>query len=159
MSLLITSLLTQGLTSTIGTMTTSIYKTLGSIYRHQNPDITLVLKRLDIERKLRLIESLLNLQPHRTIQRNPSGKEEFVIVERPTDPQELCLDSLSEIMAEINQDLTVIKKKADKHEQKYFKNWRTLNLKKELDQLEMDSTILNYRFEDLVKVSSLIRKT
>jgi len=141
----------SGLISSISTLTTSACKNISHIYNHDNPDIYLDLKRLDINRKLNLINSILSYR------QNNKSEETYEIIkaEYQNNPVMLCLEYLSDIIADINIDLINIKEKINRHDNKYFRNWRNLNIKPYMDKLELDNQILDQRFISLVQVCQI----
>lgn len=72
------------------------------------------------------------------------------------DPLQISLIYLSRIIRDIHNDLIIINKQIEYHSSKWFNSWRTLNIKKYLDELETHNTILINRFNDFIKISSVI---
>ena len=150
-----------GLVGTISTVTMGTCWVVKSIYTHQNPDATKVIRELDIERRLKLVESVIN-----TINKQSTKKGKMNDLEKTqifemvgsevnlfNDPIELCLKSLQEIIEQIHHDLTAIDKKIAYHQTKWFNSWRSLNIKSLIETLQFHSRILDCRFNDLTKIS------
>lgn len=161
-------LLAQGIyTGLIGTISAITMGTCGvvkTIYTHQNPDVTRIIKELDIERRLRLIQSVLNIID--TESKNKIAKVKLNDLEKTQifelvgsvtnlndDPIELCLIYIHESIQNIHGDLIDINKKVAYHNSKWFNSWRTLNVKLLLEKLSLDSKLLDSRFDDLTKIS------
>lgn len=173
--MLLTQGIYSGLITTISTVTMGTCGTIKSIYTHKNPDVNNYIKKLDIERRLTLIESVLKkINPklsHETIDLNVEIKNELTaslrkskdielqIIEdyqKTKDPIELCLLFVHEIIHEIHQNLKDIYKKVSNHDRKWFSSWRTLDVSKQLDRLETNSNILEKRFNDLIEISKFL---
>ena len=157
----------SGLITMISTVTMGTCSTIKSIYTHKNPDITKVIRKLDIERRLNLIESVLNAKEIHSepqlakMKLNDLEKTQvFEIVrgenDKFDDPIELCLTYLHEIIQEIHNNLTAINKKVLYHGTKWFSTWRTLNIKGQLEMLQINSDLLESRFNDLIKISQFL---
>jgi len=171
------SLITNGiyhmLVTSIGTVTAGTYKIISSIYNHKNTNVDQFIKKLDIERKLALIESVLKYKKKTKLEdqsdqsENQSESEsifkqetthlEETISESSIHPVHLCLTDLSDIITIIHTNLKEIDRRVKRHNAKWFKSYRYLNITKELDQLETNVGILDARFNDLIKISGLIR--
>lgn len=156
-----------GVIGTISAATMGTYSTIKSIYNHRNPDVINVLHELDIERRLKLIESVLTTKdvsrkPNTTrLKLNDMEKTIiFDIVESKNgvydDPIELCLNYVYETIQEIHNNLNAINKKVAYHNTKWFNTWRTLNIKPQLDILKTNSNLLESRFNDLIKISEFL---
>ena len=172
---LITQGLCTGIVTTISTMTVGSYKVIKSIYVHKNEDIHLFLKKLDIDRKLSLIESVISSSKSpqsetstdltNELEITPSHLRNLHLIENYhrskskntniTDPIQLCLTDLSTIITEIHINLKSIDQKVHSHNRKWFQSCRTLNVQKELERLEINVKIMNDRYEDLIKISML----
>lgn len=166
------ALLVQGIyTGLIGTISTVTMKACGlvrTLYSHKNPDVTKLIKELDIERRLKLIQSILNRIDRKTRERiikkshlNDLEKTqifEIIGIEAnlDKDPIEICLIYLRETIQEICNDLTIINGKIEKHNTKWFKNWRSLNIQNNIDNLKLNSNLLEFRFNDLTRVSTFL---
>ena len=95
---------------------TNIYSSLSSIY-YYSKNVERLLKELDIENKLRTVETTCSTLSESKM--NSRGIES-------------CLESLHEIILNIKCDLNIINKKLAKHKKKYFNGWRSLNIKKHM---------------------------
>jgi hypothetical protein len=156
-----------GLIGTIGTITMGTCRLVKSMYTTKNPDITKIIIESDIERRLRLIQSVLNVIDHDSKRRankmNLDDLEKtqiFDLLDANTDfdndPIELCLIYLHETIQHIHNDLSNINKKVTNHNSKWFSNWRTLNVKSLLESFKLNSKRLDLRFDDLTKISMFL---
>lgn len=172
MAYIIPTILAQGIytgiISTISTVTMGTCSVMGSIYTHKNPNVTKILRKLDIERRMKLIQSVLNTIDHQTkIKYNlskPNNLEKSQIfdminkdINLETDPIELCLLYVHESINNIHQCLIKINQKVNYHNTKWFSTWRTLNLDSLLENLKIESKLLDSRFNDLTKISIFLK--
>lgn len=161
------NLFIQGIYSgLIGTISTCVVKSsqlITKIYKHKNVDIIELLKKTDIEYKLLLVETVMttiknkyqiNVLP--SLENNPHiilnqyiKNEDYI---RKREPFELCIESLNETIKEIHSILNEINEKINHHNSKWFVNWRKLNITRQTKLLEINATILNERFNDLLKI-------
>lgn len=163
-----TAVLTQGIYSSlvtgISTMTFGIFSTVKSIYKHENPDITNHLRKLDIEYQLRLISSILNKHSESSVMNIKEHIDNKSVIfttlkekRKTNDPIEVNLSYLSKIIDEIHRDLIQLDKKVSYHNSKYFCGWRTLNVSNILSNLDTNSAILKNRFDDFVKLCTIYK--
>lgn len=171
MAFIIPTLLTQGIyTGIIGTISSVTIGTCGlvkSIYTYQNPDVTKIIKELDIERKLNIIQAVLHKIDNDSskltkIKLNDLERTQiFEIINSQTylmkDPIELCMVYLHETIQEIHNCLTTINKKVSYHNTKWFCRWRTLNIKTQLENLKINFSLLIQRFDDLTNISIFLK--
>lgn len=154
------TILTQGLYTgilgTISTITIGTCKIISSIYTHKNPNVTKFIQELDIERRLKLIEAVLNTKH---INRKHDHDSVTKINYQIDDPVELCLIHVQQIIDVIYANLTDIDKKVAHHNTKWFNTWRSLNIKSKLEQLKINSDILDKRFSDLMEISKFLVQT
>jgi len=152
-----------GIVSSIGTMTMGIYNTIKSIYSHQNPDVIKQIKTLDIEYKLRLIDSILqnqNLLPIKTTKEHINNQSViFTTVDksvsnlsRSCTPLEINLVYLSKSIKDIHQILTQINQKILYHQTKWFGPWRALHVTGLMTDLGIHNLILQNRLDDFMKI-------
>jgi len=157
----------SGLITGISSLTLGTCSMIGSIYSHKNPDADKCIRKLDLERKLKLIESVLNksnVNSSRNIFRDKIGTESIIfdVVEGENtimeDPIKLCLHYLHQAVEEIHNSIKKIHDKVSYHKTKWFSTWRTLNIKKQIEELEHSTKILDDRFNDLIKISQFYGK-
>lgn len=156
-----------GIISTISTVTMGTCKLVTSIYTYENPDVIKVVQELDIDRRLMLIQAVLNTIEHTSTRQKAKMKlndlEKTCIFEMvgaetdlKNDPIELCLVYLHDIIQKINNDLRIINSKVAYHNTKWFSSWRTLNISSQLNNLKLNSRLLDLRFDDLTKISMFL---
>lgn len=173
MALLIPTLLTQGIytgiVSTISAVTIKSCYLIKTVYLHQHPNISRTIREIDIERRLQLIQSVINLiddnsrNDEATIKLDDMEKTQIfdIIgsrVQLQSDPIELCLQFLHEIIQDIHNDLFAINRKVSHHNKKWFATWRTLNILPLIENLRINSVLLENRFNDLTKISIFLSK-
>lgn len=157
-------LLTQGIyagiINAISAVTVGTCNVVTSLYKHKNPDVDKHLKKIDIERRLLLIETVLHKIQSLSSQEKIIGMtEELKVIEnydRTMDPIELSLHYLKETIHEIHRNLSDLNEKVQNHQNKWFSSWRTLNIRQQLHELETNSLLLDKRFNDLMKISKFL---
>lgn len=170
MSYIIPFLLAQGIytgiVTGIGSIVMATCGSIKKIYTFHNPDVTKIVRKLDLERRLLLIQSILHVINEETIKKEirPDGSEKTQIFQNVNmrmdinqDPIELCLVFLQQIIDVINKDLDAINMKIAKHNKKWFNSWRKLNIKDLLENLQQHSEQLDARFDDLTKISMFLK--
>lgn len=170
-----------GIISTISTVTMGTCRLITSIYTYENPNANRIIKELDVDRKLVLIQSVLNVidktstpslhqqqqqlqhqhqhQQHQ-IEFKLNDLEKTLVFEMvgaepdlKSDPIELCLMFLHEIIKDIHADLKQINDRIAYHKTKWFNSWRSLDLSNQIASLKLNSRLLDNRFDDLTKIS------
>jgi hypothetical protein len=165
----ITLLLTQGMYSgMIGLVSTMMIRTVTSLqttYTYQNEDVNKCLQELDIIQRIKLISyTMENIGYTFKMDKNNTRKHQdpiygFMIIEKKTreDPIKLGLDDMAEIIETIEYVVANLSTKLDNHKQKWFRNWRTLLVETELDELRKLSATLDKRFQLLINVATLLK--
>lgn len=87
---------------------------------------------------------------------NKESNKKEIIYDYKINPITLCLKYIREIIWEINRDLEEMKKKVDNHKSKWFNNWRSLNIKPLMKTIEINSNLLEKRFDDLNKIAGFL---
>ena len=157
----------SGVITTISSLTIGTCKIITSIYGHKNENVDLYIKKLDIERKLCVIESVLNSYNtnsiHSAIKKSNSGHiitDDLVIEDyvrdKERDPIKICLHYISINLNEIHTILDNIHKKVAYHKSKWFNSWRQLNIRKNLEELETSVGLLDDRFDSFIKISGFL---
>ena len=77
------------------------------------------LKKLDLDNEVEIVEKLVMEQ----------------IDNQYPESVEVALNKMDMILKDINQELDIINNKMDTHSQLYFSNWRTLDCKKNIENL------------------------
>tara|TARA_B110000211_G_C13933071_1_gene488043 strand:- start:79 stop:531 length:453 start_codon:yes stop_codon:yes gene_type:complete len=128
------------LSKAINDSTTNIYSSLSSIY-YYSKGIEKLIKELDIENKLKTIETTC------------TTLDESAMKSRSI---ENCLEAIHEIILNIKCDLNIINKKLARHKKKYFNGWRSLNIKKYISDLEFHCGILDKRYNLLANTITIL---
>ena len=158
----------SGIIGTISTVTIGTCSAIRSIYTHKNPDVEKIIKKYDVQNKLKLIESVLKVtdsdNKHKYVKMKLDELDKtqiFEIINKQNnigdDPIELCLLYLHENIEEIHNNLKEINAKVSRHKAKWFNSWRTLNIKSQLEDLEANIRLLDIRFNDFMKISEFLR--
>lgn len=163
----------SGLIKAVSSITVGTCDIVKSIYTHRNPDVTRVVMELDIERKLCLIQAVLNYtnkysntesKPktnYAKMKLNDLEKTQLfeIVGEEDSDekdPIKLSLYYLHEIIQDIHNNLYDINKKTAYHNTKWFHSWRTLDINSYLNTLKINTKLLDRRFKDLTNISSFL---
>lgn len=134
----------SGLIATIGTSAIKICKTMSRLYTCDNSRLINSMRGLDIDRKIKYIDSILKMdemQPYLTNENNPL---------------KLCYTYVIQSMNAVNDILNMIEIKINRHNAKWVKNWRKLNIDNEIDALKLEADILEKRFYDFKKTFMLL---
>lgn len=118
-------------------------KTVTSILKYKNIDVESRINALDISCKLKTIEALL---------KSLDIKNEQNIND---DPIAVSLEFLNEIINIIHKDLELINRKVNYHKTKWFNKWRTLDIKNDMNKLEIDCQILDDRFTRFIEICKI----
>lgn len=141
-----------GVVNAISAVTVGVCSVISSLYRHKNIDVAKHLKKLDLERKLKLIETVLETKYPKSLDANTTLEDTS-----KARAIELCLSYIIETINEIHKVSHQIDQRVARHQSKWFNSWRTLNIKPQLEQLETCSRLLDERFDDLVRISHMFR--
>ena len=104
---------------------------------HNHTDVHNVFTELDLDVRLEVINSLI---------KHIKDQNEAVHV---------CLESLLSIIGEINKTTNKIKIAQTEHREKYFNQWRTINVDDYIEEIKKQSKILDKRFDLLVSIVNL----
>lgn len=166
MAYVIPLILTQGIytgvITTISKITINSALLIKSIYNHENPDIIKIINELDLDQRFKIIQSVLyklDLTTNNITLTNLDKTQIFNIIDEElneNDPIELCLKYIHENINQIHHNLVLINRKIDNHKKKWFNKWRTLNIEPYIQNIKNNSNKLNLRFDDLLKISSLL---
>lgn len=151
-------ILKYGVINTFGVVLPKIYDLLKSIYEFENTNVNQRLKKMDIKYHLELIESVISQFKNEETQDGETYK--FPSIDDPENTMEmhpliLNIKYLSEIVSEIHNDLNEINCIVNGHCQKWFNNWRTLDIEINLINLENNLKILLSRFDDFIKLNAI----
>ena len=101
---------------------------------HNHTDVHEVFTELDLDDRLEVINSLIN---H---------------IKDENETIHICLKSILDVITEINNITNKIKIVQEEHREKYFKDWRTIDVDEYIAEIKKQSELLDKRFELLVKV-------
>lgn len=144
-----------GLLNTISSLTVGICHLISSIiYTHNTLNVDNTIAELDIERKLNVIISVIKAI---------SSIKAYMIndiknLKSIDDPIQLCLKYLNNIIHTIYKDIFEIKQKIERHQHKWFTNWRTINIDPLVNKLKNHTKILDLRFEELKDIYLFMQK-
>ena len=125
----------------INDSSTTIYTSLKSIY-YYSKDADQIIKELDIKNKLKTIECACDvLNESKDISKGIEG----------------CLESIHDIILHIKCDLKIINAKLAKHHKKYFNGWRSLNIKRHINDLKSHCDILDKRYSLLANTMIILK--
>ena len=127
------NILLKAVTDTSG----KIYQILKEPLDIVHPNIKTTFEEIDIEMKLKIIETLIHSLSH------------------PTPPVKICLDYLSKTITEINKNISDIYQEVEYHKSKYLSNWRNPNYTNLLEILKTNTKVLDNRTEILLKLLNI----
>jgi len=171
-----------GVISTISTVTMGTCSMVKSIYTHKNPKVSKILEELDLIRRMETIQTTINkiedpkykkivkvkvndqqeLKSSQIVLDDLEKTQIFELIDLEpdlkTDPIEICLHYLHEIIQKIQTELITINKKVAYHNTKWFSSWRQLNIKPMVTRLTLYSDQLRDRFDDFLKINDFLQK-
>lgn len=139
---LVSGISTELLIQTVKTTSNGIIGTIKYISSYNNIDITLLkkdLENIDLENKITIINQFIE-----EIENTKNIKESI----------KSSIKSVHDILDKINIELESIKEDIEYHQTKYFNSWRTLCCDNKIENLKTHDSILNNRFDLLVKLLS-----
>lgn len=132
----------QILSQAITDASSSIYTSVGEVFHHTS-SIDKVLCKLDINNKVKVIELLCNSLPSELKETDNNSAINF------------CLENLHDMVIRIREDLKQIKHIIDYHNSKYFTSWRSLDARKELNNLKLHTELLEQRYDLFIKTQTI----
>ena len=165
----------SGIINTISVATTTTCYLAKNLYINSN--VARVLKQIDIERKLLMIDNFVsyfgeNLESslqnmdcdmETCLKRYyKNGKAVPGIPEQGfglagKDPIKLSLLFVQQSTSEIHRLISEIDEKNREHRQKWFYKWRCLNVDGLLQDLKTETKILDKRFHDMIRIAKIIK--
>ena len=122
-----------------------LIETLEDLKKSLNPDqindVKNTIEKIDLHTKLNVIENFMNIIP-----------KEYENIKCVST----SLNSLHEIVIKLHDELGKINNIIEEHKLKYFSYWRTPVYQKELDNIVKYKSILDDRFETLLKLINTI---
>ena len=166
------ALIAQGIyTGLVGMISATTIKTcsiIKTVYNLKNPNVIKIVQEMDLETRLRIIQTVINkintISKPKLVHFKLNDVEKTQIfeligtesIDLSKDPIEVCLESIHEVIQFIHNDLNIIYSKINLHQTKWFHKWRSMNTKDLTKDLEIHSTLLNSRFDNLVKVATFL---
>ena len=127
---------TEMLSQTVHNSTSSIYNNLSSLLINPNFYFSNILEQLDIETKLKIIMDFINKLNKSTL----------------TTYSNLALESIYDIIDKIENEINIIKKNIDDHNNKWFHYFRYCNNDTNINNLKNHVKILDERFNLFMKL-------
>ena len=66
-----------------------------------------------------------------------------------------CLENLHDMIVRIREDLKQINSIIKSHKEKYFNNWRSVDVREQLNNLKIHTQLLDQRYDLLVKTLNI----
>ena len=101
---------------------------------HNHTDVHDIFTELDLDVRLEVINSLIN---H---------------IKDENETIHICLKSILDVITEINKITNKIKLAQEEHREKYFNEWRAINVDEHILGLKKQSELLDKRFNLLVNI-------
>ena len=119
----------------------SLYNNIVNILSYHIPEVQEILKSIDINNDIKIIRSLIS-----EVEDKHFNSTTF----------NTSLNSVNEMLENINIEIKAIEKEIIDHKQKYFYNWRTPNYEDNLKNLKKMKIILNERLDYFVKITQVL---
>jgi hypothetical protein len=137
----------QIMTQAISDASYSIYSSIGEVF-YYTTSVDKVLSELDIGNKIKTMELLCkDLTAVTKSQGEKVHSRETAI--------NFCLDNLHDMIIRIREDLRQISSIIKNHKDKYFTNWRSVDVKQQLYNLKLHSKLLDDRYDLFIKTLSV----
>lgn len=164
------ALMTIGAISTIFSTTANILEIIKIVTSYKLPSVVMELNKLDLEYNLILINSILQTYKEELTPRSTesdsdskaSEDEKIINLVSLNSGHEIKLKDknsfyislyyINDIMKEIYDCLEKIQIKVRKHQHKFLRRFRSLNIGHDMSRLKIKMKILTHRFEDLLKI-------
>jgi hypothetical protein len=136
-----------GAISTISSIIVKAGESIKKLYSRDNPDVNKIIRDLDIEKRLKIIQSFIS-----SVNPNYESLENVNTMILVKNPENLCLKYIHISIKNIYHLLNEIDYRTQKHQRKWFRSWRKMNINDLLKELELQFKILNDRFDYFVKI-------
>lgn len=130
----------QILTQAISDASYSIYSSIGEIFYYTNY-VDKSLCQLDIGNKVKTMELMC--------------KDMAKLEKLNSESVNYCLENLHDMIVRIREDLKQINSIIKVHKDKYFNNWRSVDVKEQLSNLRIHTQLLDQRYDLLVKTLNI----
>ena len=134
-------LLTNGIVSIAINDTTNVLLGLVRDVIVEHPDIKNTTDKIDLHNKLMIIDNFMKIIP-KELENNKCVS--------------VCLNSIHDIIMQIQNELSQINKVIETHQEKYFNYFRKYDYYSQLNNLINYKKILDERFETLLKIISTL---
>ena len=149
--------------NSIATITSKTYSTVCYLFTVNHSDLNDCLKELDLQFKLSIIDSIINQERKKCIEQSQMIDPQFNVnninqtnVINNNNKFKSCIDiSIDYLISStenIRDELKIIEDRIKRHNNKWFHNYRNLNLEKNFEKLREYSKILDTRYKYFVKL-------
>ena len=125
----------QILSQAISDASYTIYGSISDIFYYSSK-VDRVLLSLDVKEKIKTVENVCK------ILENKEENNVFIIN---------SLESIHDMIIKIREDLKNINIKINKHKDKWFSKWRSIDVKNELNSLKLHCNVLDQRYNLMTK--------
>ncbi len=122
-----------------------LFTKVWEVINEKNPDVIELTNNMDITSKLLLVESII-----RDLYEDIKIKKLL-----PTKSLELGISQMNEIIHQLHDNLVELKNKIDYHKTIWFHSFRTPEYLSILETIKINKTILDNRFDTLIKIISI----
>lgn len=130
----------QIFTQAISDASYSIYASIGEIF-YYTKYVDKSLCQLDIGNKVKTMELMC--------------KDMAKLEKLNSESVNYCLENLHDMIVRIREDLKQINSIIKLHKEKYFNNWRSVDVKEQLSNLKIHTRLLDQRYDLLVKTLNI----
>lgn len=130
----------QILTQAISDASGSIYSSIGEVF-YYTTYVDKSLSKLDIGNKIKIMELMC--------------KDIANVDKHNSESVNYCLENLHDMIIRIREDLKQISYIIKSHKDKYFTAWRSVDVKEQLNNLKMHTSLLDSRYDLLVKTLTI----
>ena len=130
----------QILSQAISDASYTIYGSISDIFYYSSR-VDRVLLSLDVKQKIKTVESVCKILEKKE-------KNNILITN--------SLESIHDMIIKIREDLKNINIKIEKHKEKWFNKWRSIDVKKELNFLKLHCNILDQRYNLMTKSLKIV---
>ena len=144
------------ITDTISSTTSNIYSLLNSssFTKHS---LDKLIYQLDIIKKIKLIESVLNIIDNLHGVISHLDDKSFKKKSQEYQTIILIIDSIHEMIKNIQNDLSKINEKVIEHSNKWFSNYRSISIDDNINDLKIHLLLLDNRYDFLIKTITVFK--
>ena len=130
----------QILSQAISDASYTIYGSISDIFYYSSK-VDRVLLSLDVKEKIKTVENVCKILENK--------EENNVFITN-------SLESIHDMIIKIREDLKNINIKINKHKDKWFSKWRSIDVKNELNSLKLHCNILDQRYNLMTKSMCIV---